>query len=240
MRTYVIGDIHGCYHALLALMNKLPIESDDKIIFLGDYIDRGLHSKQVIDYVKELTDAGKAIALMGNHEKMCIDTYRGSGHWGQTWRNNGADKTIDSYDTRTDDEKIRPPFLGDDESQELRAQWHENLPRVSAEHVDWMQDLPLYYEDENFLYVHAGINPETEFEYQCADDLLWIRGEFINYPHNFKKRVVFGHTPFEKPQLLSNKIGLDTGCVYGNFLSAMCMESGMVYKAEHDDRDGTY
>ena len=90
MKTYAIGDIHGCLHTLLALINKLPLERQDKLIFLGDYIDRGDHSKQVVDYVKSMTESGQAIALMGNHERMCIDANGGSGYWQQIWTKNGG------------------------------------------------------------------------------------------------------------------------------------------------------
>ena len=235
MRTFAIGDIHGCYYTLLELMNKLPLESGDKIIFLGDYIDRGLHSKQVVQYVKEMADAGQAIALLGNHEKMCIDTYNGSGHWGQTWRNNGAEQTVDSYDARSPEDKIMPPMF----DTERRDEWNANLPKVSNEHITWMESLPLTHEDEKYIYVHAGINPDYPMNEQVEDDLLWIRNKFLNCPTQYPKIVVFGHTALEKPIIKHNFIGLDTGCVYGNFLSAMCMESGTLFKAEHDDRDGT-
>jgi len=232
-RVFAVGDIHGCFYTLLDLMNKLPLESGDKLIFIGDYIDRGPHSKQVVDYVKSLTDAGQAIALMGNHEKMCIDTYTGSGYWGQSWMNNGGGLTIDSYDTRSEAERVSPPMFDAD----ARDEWHKNLPRVSKEHVEWMESLPLYHIDGDYMFVHAGIDPEVELEYQIDDDLLWIRGKFINYGMQLPKRIVFGHTPFEKVQFLSNKIGIDTGCCYGNKLTAICIDSGTIYTADHNDKD---
>lgn len=233
MRIYAVGDCHGCFYTLLDLMNKLPLESGDKLIFVGDYIDRGPHSKQVVEYVKSLTDAGQAIALMGNHEKMCIDTYTGSGYWGQTWMQNGGDTTIDSYDTRSEDERKHPKIF----DEEARNEWLANLPRVSKEHVEWMQSLPLYHIDGDYMFVHAGIDPEVEIEYQTEDDMLWIRGKFINYEMALPKRIVFGHTPFETAQVLSNKIGIDTACVYGNRLTAICIDSGTLYSADHNDKD---
>lgn len=235
MRHYAVGDIHGCYHTLLDLMNKLPLESQDKLIFLGDYIDRGPHSKQVVDYVRGITGPDtNNIALLGNHEKMCIDSYRGSGYWGSTWMDNGGRETIDSYDTRTDEQKRKPSMALD---MEAYHEWKEHLPRVSQEHIEWMASLPLFYETDEYYFVHAGIDPEEELEYQCEQDLLWIRGEFINYAMRLPKRVVFGHTPFEKAQVLSNKIGIDTGCVYGNKLTAICIETGTLFQAEHNDKD---
>lgn len=233
MSNFVVGDVHGCFHTLVKLINQLPMESGDKLIFVGDYIDRGPHSKQVVDFVKELTESGQAIALMGNHEKMCVDANLGSGHWGQTWMMNGGGATIESYDTRSEDERAIPPTF----DTEARAKWHENLPRVSKEHVEWMASLPITHEVGDFFICHAGINPEFSLEEQREDDLLWIRNEFITYAMPLSKRVVFGHTPFKKPQILSNKIGIDTGCVFGHNLTAVCLESLEIYQEAQDDRD---
>lgn len=234
MSHFVVGDVHGCFHTLVKLINQLPMESGDKLIFVGDYIDRGPHSKQVVDFVKELTESGQAIALMGNHEKMCVDSYNGSGYSTQTWVCNGGEATIESYDERTDEEKKRPSKVLDEEAYHA---WRSNLPRVSKEHVEWMANLPLSYEIDDFFICHAGIDPEVPLDRQFEDDLLWIRGEFINYNKCLQKRVVFGHTPFKKPQILSNKIGIDTGCVFGHSLTAVCLESLEIYQEAQDDRD---
>jgi len=236
MKNYVIGDIHGNYFSLINLLNKLPMQNYDKLIFIGDYIDRGPHSKRVVEFVKELQESGQAVALMGNHEKMCLDSYRGSGYWGQVWMRNGGGKTIDSYDTRTKEEKKQPSFA-DEDYEEKYDIWMSRLPEVSKEHLDWMESLKLSYEVDGYFICHAGIDPEVELEYQSEDDLLWIRNEFITYALPLPKKVVFGHTPFEKPQILSNKIGIDTGCVYGNKLSAYCLETAEVFSVEQDDRD---
>ncbi len=234
MRTYAIGDTHGCYYTLLALLNKLPLERQDKLIFLGDYIDRGNYSNQVVEYVKSMTDSGQAIALMGNHERMCIDANGGSGYWQQVWTQNGGYNTLDSYDTRTEEEKIIPPAF----DTEKREVWNSKLPRISEDHIKWMMDLPLMHEDDKFYYVHAGFNPLYTIEQQTSDDMLWIRNKVAKFERNWGKIVVFGHDPFEKPLIMASYIGLDTGCVYGNYLSAMCMETRTLFKAEHDDRDG--
>lgn len=232
MRRYVIGDIHGCYFTLLDLINKLSIEKGDKLIFLGDYIDRGPHSKRVIDYIMSI-EGPDVITLMGNHERMCVDANRGSGYWGQTWMNNGGGITVDSYDERTEEEKVRPSLL----YPELQDEWRAKLPRVSEEHIQWMESLPVFYEDDDFFYCHAGIDPDYSFDDQIEDDLLWIRNRFLKSENVWPKKIVFGHTPMQKVQIKENKIGVDTGACYGNMLSAICLDTMTVYSVPHNDKD---
>ena len=233
MRTYAIGDIHGCLHTLKDLLHKLRLGPDDRVIFLGDYIDRGPFSKQVIDFLKTIVDSKQYIALMGNHERMCVDSYDGSGYWGQVWMQNGGIETIDSYDERTEAQKRRPAF----EDYEAEEVWRANLPKVSKEHLNWMRQLPVKYETEKFFFCHAGVDPEVELDDQTPDDLLWIRGEFLKSKKNFGKIVVFGHTPLEDVTIKDNYIGVDTGCTYGHKLSAICLETMTVYHATHNDKD---
>jgi len=228
MKTYAIGDIHGCYHTLLRLINKLPFEQGDKFVFLGDYIDRGLYSKQVVQYVKELTESGQAIALKGNHEDMCTKKRDA-----QIWISNGGDTTLNSYDTRTPEEKVRPDFR----DEEASALWRKNLPKVPKEDKEWMEKLPLFYEDDKYFYVHAGVYPELELENQIEDDMLWIRNRFLNSKVFFGKIVVFGHTPMNKVLIQKNKIGIDTGCVYGLELTCYCPETNTYYSEKLNERD---
>ncbi len=220
MKNYVCGDIHGCYYTLLSMINKLPLESNDKLIFLGDYIDRGPYSKEVVQYVKTLTESNQAIALMGNHERMCTDPYDQ-----RTWLYNGGDVALDSYDTRTDAEKVIPSF-DDIEAREL---WQTKLPKISSDHYEWMENLPLFYEDDDYFYVHAGINPNGDLYNQHESDLLWIRNVFLNSNKDFAKKIIFGHTPFKEILKQKNKIGLDTGCVFGGTLSMYCPQTGEFY-----------
>jgi len=226
--SYIIGDIHGCYHTLIGLMNQLPLEKTDKIIFLGDYIDRGLYSKQVVEYVKSLTESGQAIALMGNHERMCLDTFD---H--RMWLHNGGDTTLDSYDTRPQSEREMPYPMDED----LRADWLRSLPKVSQDHLNWMESLPTFYEDEKYFYVHAGINPNYPLEQQSEQDLLWIRNPFLNSDRNFGKTIVFGHTPLKSVLIKPNKIGIDTGCVFGYGLTAFNTETNEFFNQPLDERD---
>jgi serine/threonine protein phosphatase 1 len=92
---------------------------------------------------------------------------------------------------------------------------------LPPDHVQFYQDLQLYYETSDYIFVHGGLKPGVPFAEQVEDDLLWIRGEFITSQEDFGRRVIFGHTPFKQPLLMPNKIGIDTGAVYGNFLTGL-------------------
>lgn len=212
MRTIVIGDIHGCYKELKQLIVDLKDNQEynkdtDRIIFLGDYIDRGEDSFKVIQYIKELQkENSNVITLMGNHEKMCIDfiTENKDG-----WLYNGYEATLASYGTY----------------------------KALSKDVKWMKNLPLYYEDENFIYAHAGINPIKPLEENSDYELLWEREGFIYNRAKFDKNVIFGHTPSQlmmggdKPYKTSaGNIGIDTGCVYGGYLTALIIEDGEATK----------
>ena len=166
MRTIVIGDIHGCYDELVALIEKVQYNKEsDKLIFLGDYIDRGKDSSKVVAFIRDLQRQNKnVIALRGNHEQMCIDY---SDTYEITWWWNGAQETVDSYGAN--DEQFKSD-------------------------VRWMETLPLYYEDDNYIYVHAGIDANKPLDQQ-SDTMLWVRETFINSTAKFDKQVIFGHTP---------------------------------------------
>lgn len=211
MKTIVISDIHGCYEELKDLLFFLEEEGEynkdtDKLIFLGDYVDRGKDSRLVVKFVRELQENNpNVIALMGNHEDMMIDHYRGFDSW---WRFNGGDKTIKSY----------AGF-----NNQLRSD------------IKWMENLPLYYEDENFIYVHAGVDVNKPLEQQDRQTLLWIREPFIWAEKKYHKQVIFGHTPTvtlnggSKPiYTITNNVGIDTGCVFGGALTALIIDDGEI------------
>lgn len=212
MKTIVIGDIHGCYEELKEMIvdlenNKEYNKDTDRLIFLGDYIDRGMDSYKVIQYIKELQkNNDNVIALMGNHEKMCIDFMA---HLSDDWLLNGYHTTINSYG---------------------------NYKELQKD-IEWMKTLPLYYEDDSFIYVHAGINPNKPLDKNSAYELLWQRESFIYNKNEFDKTVIFGHTPSQNLlqndapyKTLAGNIGIDTGCVFGGSLTALIIENGEVAK----------
>lgn len=209
MRTVVIGDIHGCYDELYNLITglqedgKYNIETD-RLIFLGDYIDRGNQSSKVIKYIRHLqSKSDNVIALMGNHEDMMVTHFELNGYDNGAWAMNGGNETKWSYASE----------------EELMSD------------VEWAKKLPLYYEDEHFIYVHAGVNVNKDMNEQSRNDLLWIREGFIYNNNPYYKRVVFGHTPLchKNPYYTpTNNICIDTACVFNGCLTALILDDGEI------------
>ncbi len=199
-KTFVVGDIHGCFDKLSALMNKLPLnETRDQLIFIGDYIDRGPSSFDVVNYLIDLKKrVPGTIFIKGNHEDMLQNYLDGSDRF--TYQINGGQQTLDEYLNRSDNKEAFP---------------------IPAEHLKFFDSLQLYYQTDDYIFVHAGLREKVPLESQDKMDLLWIRDEFIHSDFNFGKRVIFGHTPFKEPLLQANKIGIDTGAVYGNLLTCV-------------------
>jgi serine/threonine protein phosphatase 1 len=202
-RIYAIGDIHGCADRLEALIARLDIDTrQDRLIFIGDYIDRGPDPGRVVDTILEL---GKTIehviCLLGNHEQMFLNYYL-EHRDAKLFLANGGSSTLASYGFQQS--RQDPSF------------------RVPEQHLQFYQSLLPYYETADHIFVHAGLRPSVPLPDQNLDDLLWSRFEFIRSAHDFGKKVVFGHTPFAVPLVESNKIGIDTGAVYGGRLT--CLE----------------
>jgi serine/threonine protein phosphatase 1 len=204
-RLFAIGDIHGCYLKLDRLMDKIKLNSEkDVLVFLGDYIDRGDQSKEVVEYLLQLKrQHPSTVFLLGNHEQMLLEFLGGENI--NQFLVNGGKKTLDSY-------------LGDSHlysSQDPRTVF-------PPEHLEFFNSLSPHYEAENCIFVHAGLREGIPLESQNLFDLLWIREDFYFSKFDFGKTVVFGHTPFQKPFIYKNKIGIDTGAAYGNKLT--CLE----------------
>lgn len=192
-RLLAIGDIHGCYGALEELMDKVYLEKNDTIIFLGDYIDRGGQEREVVEYLIELENSfPKAVFLKGNHEDMLEDYLTGKDP--DLYLYNGGLTTLQSYEF--------------------------NIPK---KHQDFLINRPLYKQIGDFIFVHAGIDYSVpNMKNQKKDDLLWIRKEFFTRPSTINQTVVFGHTPIgDLPWVGDKKIGIDTGAVFGGRLTTV-------------------
>jgi serine/threonine protein phosphatase 1 len=223
MRCYVIGDIHGCLDELRYLVEALPLESGDRLVFLGDYVDRGPNSKGVLNYILELhkLDGLELICLKGNHEDMFLAYLGLSGHHGDMFLYNGGYATLISYGLSS-----------------KQSSSNEIILRISPDHIEFLKSLRTYFIMEPFLCVHAGINPSKPLANQTTSDLLWIRDEFIHNPHRLPYTVLFGHTPrvavlFDLPY----KIGLDTGLVYGNKLSCLEIVEKVLYQINRGQKE---
>ena len=204
LRTFAIGDIHGCFEKLkplLAACDAFRGTQSAQFIFIGDYIDRGPQSKDVLDLlIKGGSERDRDfVCLRGNHEEMLLraaDKSRSDRDL-MTWWGNGGEATLESYGV-------------DDPS---------DLP---AEHLDWMRSLPLQSSDPHRLFVHAGIRPGIALSSQSAEDLLWIREPFLSSAEDHGALVVHGHTPTpaRKPDLRPNRLNIDTGACFGGPLTA--------------------
>ncbi|MFW5639542.1 MAG: metallophosphoesterase family protein [Thermodesulfobacteriota bacterium] len=199
---YAIGDIHGCLDKLRALMDQVEPEIDpaqDTLVFLGDYIDRGPSSFDVVEYLIRLkarfTDV---VFLKGNHEEM-LELYL-NGVDRTIYLMNGGNQTLENYLDHSDENEPDP---------------------IPVAHRNFLSSLTLFHETEEYIFVHAGLKEKVPLDRQKHEDLLWIREKFIYSTYDFEKQVVFGHTPFTEPLVMPNKIGVDTGAVYGNKLTCV-------------------
>ena len=209
-KIFAIGDIHGCYDRLKTLMDKIPIDlSRDTLVFIGDYIDRGPNSVEVVEYLMKLKKrVPEVIFLKGNHEDMLDKFITGADRF--TYLLNGGQQTLDSYMTKPVQSDFYP---------------------IPPDHMDFFKSLRLFYETEEFIFVHAGLRPRVPLESQKPQDMLWIRDKFISTRHDYGKRVIFGHTPLKKPLVEPNKIGIDTGAVYGNALTCVQLPDLVFFNA---------
>jgi serine/threonine protein phosphatase 1 len=222
MACYVIGDIHGCLAEMVCLLEHLSLKGEDRLVFLGDYIDRGPDSKGVVDYLLGLarTTDSEVIFLKGNHEDMLLSYLGFNGNYGDMFLVNGGQATLASYG-------IAPVAMSQDCA----------TSRIPASHLDFFLNLQSYYLYESFLCVHAGIQPLRTLEEQAEIDLLWIRHEFIANPHRLPYTVVFGHTPQLEVLLdLPFKIGIDTGVVYGRKLSCIELDAKELLQVDRGAR----
>ena len=223
MNVYAIGDIHGCAKQLasiqIKIVNNLNFRKDkDLLIYLGDYIDRGPSSKDVINYVIKLQKENvKSIFLMGNHEQVMIDFLFNKINNLRYWINLGADKTLKSYNIEVA-EFIQDGFESD-KIEKLRVLLIKELPK---EHQNFLMKLKLSHIIGNYLFVHAGINPEKSLSQQNKIDFLWSRsGKFFDKNFEFEKIIVHGHTPEKEIINFPYRINIDTGCFFSGKLSCV-------------------
>lgn len=220
-RTWVVGDIHGCAHELSVLLDEIAPQSTDTVVFLGDYIDRGPASRDVVDRLLQLRREHPAtVFLRGNHEDMFLAYLGFEGRYAESFLLNGGLPTLQSYG-----------IFGRDGA--------EAAARVPDDHLEFLTTLRTWHSVDPFLCVHAGVRPTVPLERQDEEDLFWIRREFVETPHPFPVTIVFGHTAAREVFVdLPFKIGLDTGVVYGNKLSALALETGELLQVSAGENRG--
>lgn len=218
--TLAIGDVHGCLDELKALVEHFNKSFDDtvekRIVFIGDYIDRGADSKGVIDYIQELEKLMSVIALMGNHEQMIVDAYFGDNHDEYEW--------TASYD------------------HTLKSFGVESVSEIPKAYIQWMADRPYFRNDGLRTYVHAGIQRSLRLsmETQNPSYMIWARDEFMYDMRKDGGFVVHGHTPqFDPwPDFRGNRLNLDTAAVFGNVLTGAVFDDVNAYPTHFINHQG--
>jgi len=219
---YAVGDIHGEAAKLDRLHAMIRADADGRApgrrvaIYLGDYVDRGPDSAGVVDRLVGDTLPGfERVFLMGNHEDFLLQFLEAASSM-SAWFCNGGLRTLESYDVdlRGYDSWMAEP---DDLQEDFRS-------RLPPAHMKFFKALDLYRVEGDYLFVHAGIRPGRKLEDQSRADLLWIREAFLYSDADHGHIVVHGHTPCEAVEIRANRIGIDTGAVYGGKLTALVLE----------------
>jgi serine/threonine protein phosphatase 1 len=208
MLTYAVGDIHGSYTKLANLLRHCRAHCGDnacRFVFLGDYVDRGPSSREVVALLMEMQAAAPegVVCLRGNHEELMIDASKNRNE--RVWLDNGGDMTLHSYG----------------------VDYAEAIP---ADHLTWFKNLPFTISDGKRFFVHGGIKPGVPLEEQSKDVMLWIREPFLSDTRDHGQFIVHGHTPLETgyPDLRPNRLNLDTGAVFGGPLTAAAFDETSV------------
>ncbi|WP_212747549.1 metallophosphoesterase family protein [Fodinibius saliphilus] len=188
-----IGDIHGCLRSMEALLEKLETYKDRKFVFVGDYIDRGPNSREVVDRLLDLRNEVDTVFLRGNHEQMLLDAVHKDKR--SMWMMNGGRTTLQSYGIDNE------------------------LAHLPDEHIQFYENTQMYYNTDNYFFVHAGLSPAKTISQSIKEEdevkeFLWERSHLKTIETAWEKIVVFGHTPTREPVQRDMMIGIDTGCVY--------------------------
>lgn len=223
LRLYVIGDIHGRADLLAQLQEMIQADADDlppsvtrRVVYLGDYVDRGLDSCEVIERLLSDPPQGfERVHLKGNHEDALL-RFLADPKAGPGWFAIGGDATVMSYGVRLD---------ADLPTAERFTHVREELLRLMpAEHRSFLATLALTHQAGDYFLVHAGVRPGVALDAQSPQDLMWIREDFLRSSADHGKVVVHGHSPREAPEVRSNRIGLDTTAFATNVLTCLVLD----------------
>ena len=206
-RTIAIGDIHGCATALETLLETLAPTSDDLIITLGDYVDRGPESRRVIDLLLDLEQRCELIALLGNHDLMLLRSIEHEiAH--KFWMQVGGVQTLASYGG--------------------------SLEKIPPDHLEFFHRLVPYHETDEFLFLHANYNPDLLLDEQTEENLFWkhVSRDFPA-PHSSGKRAFVGHTPQKDGRVAIHDhiVCVDTGCFAKQWLTGIDVHSLAYWQA---------
>lgn len=208
-RVYAIGDVHGRLDLLRTLIRTLEADAAGlardatRMVFLGDLIDRGPNSRQVLELVRFLQcrDPRRVEVLLGNHEEMLLAAVAGEPAAQRLWLRTGGDATLRSYRLDPDEFVAFPPLK---RARLLRQ-------AVGQRMVDWLEARPVAWQSGSYYFCHAGVRPGVSLDKQRREDLLWIRGQFLESTRTHGAVIVHGHSETEVAQAMPNRINVDTG-----------------------------
>lgn len=211
-----IGDLHGAYELLFEIDQYFDeLQRRWPVVFLGDYVDRGEHSREVLETLMEAcSEKGPSvICLMGNHEQMLLDFLDDPVGGARRWLRHGGLQTLASFGV--------PLHRGDVDESRRNIELRDRLAEaMGPDMIGWLRDRPFYWRSGNVWLTHAGANPSVPVSEQSASTLLWGHREFLQQPRQDGQWVVHGHTVVDAPYIRNGRIGLDTGAYATGRLSA--------------------
>lgn len=204
-RQYAIGDVHGHYCALTALLNALELQEGDQVTLLGDLIDHGPDSRKVLDLLMGNHSGIELRSVQGNHEAMLLAAVADD-DVERHWLRYGGDATLVSFGV-------------------------ERAADISEHYLNYLRELPLWFEDDRHVYVHAGVEPDLAMSSQTESVLQW---QHLNKPVRLHsgKTLVHGHTPRLYPEILPHYLSLDTGIAKGGCLTAVELGSRRAWQVD--------
>ena len=208
-RIIAIGDIHGCAHALDAIVEQIQFNSDDLLVCLGDFVDQGRNTKEVIDTLLWLSKQCRLVTLSGNHEEMLLNALEG-GQAKDTWEMFGGIATINSY-----------KFGGD-------------INAIPQQHIEFIRQCVDFFQTEDYIFVHANYIENEPAENWPSYVLRWsLLEDPLPGPHQSGKTVIVGHTEQRDGEIrdLGHVICIDTACCNYGWLTALDLRSGQCWQA---------
>jgi serine/threonine protein phosphatase 1 len=225
---YAIGDIHGFCDSLFQALDWIASDGgrDARVVFTGDYVDRGPDSRAVIEaLVQGVAEGRDWIVLRGNHDRMFCRFVRDGALYDSRVRSGipwlhpslGGSETLASYGVT-----VRDRDRADQTAEAARV-------AVPEAHLAFLAGRPLTHVEDGLLFVHAGIRPGVALGSQTEDDLIWIREPFLSHPNPHPWLIVHGHTALERPQHFGNRIDIDGGAGFGRTLCPVVIEAGQAW-----------
>jgi serine/threonine protein phosphatase 1 len=219
-RIYAIGDIHGRLDLLDRAIAAIHRDVEKRgpaalTVTLGDYVDRGPQSRGVLDRLIENPFPTPYVPLKGNHETL-LEDFLADAATGAHWSQQGGLATLQSYGIQVGG------VLGMAYAK-ARDQFQAALPTA---HMEFLRALRISFASGRYFFCHAGVRPGIPLERQRESDMLWIRDEFLTSTVNFGKIIVHGHTPVPEPEVLPNRIGIDTGAFATGRLTCVVLSAG--------------